>query len=428
MSSELERDGAPIRLMLLGEKLIAFRDSAGPGRRDGPSLPAPLRLAVPRPQRGRRYPLHLSRLEIRRRRQLRRHAERAAAPGLQAQGEGQGLSRPSSAPAWSGSTWDRRPRRRRCRRSRSSTCRRTRSASASSSATATTCRRSRARSTPRISASCTPATSIPTTSPRTSRSTTPSPTARRSTTSPMRPGARSTPATAPPDPDSTYWRFANFLFPFWIQAPNGEFDKPHACARLGAARRRPHHVLLPAGGSAAVSAQALPQPAFKDGTADRRHRTRQQAAAQHHRLARTLAHGREREQRLGHRPRRRSRATRSTAASTASTCRTRRSPRAWARSSTTRFEHLAPSDQMITRTRRRLLMAARALRDNGVLPPGVEDPERLSRRAQRLLRQRRQEPVAGGLCEAASAARASVAEPVACGGVDERHETRRVLW
>jgi hypothetical protein len=39
------------------------------------------------------------------------------------------------------------------------------------------------------------------------------------------------------------------------------------------------------------------------------------------------------------------------------------------------LEHLAPSDQMITRTRRRLLMAARALRDGGVRPPGVEDPE-----------------------------------------------------
>jgi hypothetical protein len=37
------------------------------------------------------------------------------------------------------------------------------------------------------------------------------------------------------------------------------------------------------------------------------------------------------------------------------------------------FEHLAPSDQMITRTRRRLLMAARALRDEGTLPPGVDD-------------------------------------------------------
>jgi phthalate 4,5-dioxygenase len=39
------------------------------------------------------------------------------------------------------------------------------------------------------------------------------------------------------------------------------------------------------------------------------------------------------------------------------------------------WEHLAPSDQMITRTRRRLLMAARALRDKNVLPPGVEDAE-----------------------------------------------------
>ena len=38
------------------------------------------------------------------------------------------------------------------------------------------------------------------------------------------------------------------------------------------------------------------------------------------------------------------------------------------------FEHLAPSDQMITRTRRRLLMAARALRDKRELPPGARTP------------------------------------------------------
>ncbi len=37
------------------------------------------------------------------------------------------------------------------------------------------------------------------------------------------------------------------------------------------------------------------------------------------------------------------------------------------------LEHLGPSDQMITRTRRRLLLVARALRDQGTLPPGVED-------------------------------------------------------
>jgi phthalate 4,5-dioxygenase len=39
------------------------------------------------------------------------------------------------------------------------------------------------------------------------------------------------------------------------------------------------------------------------------------------------------------------------------------------------LEHLAPSDQMITRTRRRLLLAARALRNEGLAPPGAEDPE-----------------------------------------------------
>jgi len=44
-SSELARDGAPLRLMLLGERLIAFRDSAG---QVGVMTiaAAPLRLAV----------------------------------------------------------------------------------------------------------------------------------------------------------------------------------------------------------------------------------------------------------------------------------------------------------------------------------------------------------------------------------------------
>jgi hypothetical protein len=38
------------------------------------------------------------------------------------------------------------------------------------------------------------------------------------------------------------------------------------------------------------------------------------------------------------------------------------------------FEHLGPSDQMIARTRRRLIQAARALRDKGTPPPGIADP------------------------------------------------------
>ena len=39
------------------------------------------------------------------------------------------------------------------------------------------------------------------------------------------------------------------------------------------------------------------------------------------------------------------------------------------------FEHLAPTDQMIARTRRRLLMATRAWRDKGALPPGANEPD-----------------------------------------------------
>ena len=66
MSSELKADGAPLRLLLLGEKLIGFRDNAGRVGRDGPSLPASLRVAVPGAQRGQRAALRLSRLEVRR--------------------------------------------------------------------------------------------------------------------------------------------------------------------------------------------------------------------------------------------------------------------------------------------------------------------------------------------------------------------------
>jgi hypothetical protein len=36
-------------------------------------------------------------------------------------------------------------------------------------------------------------------------------------------------------------------------------------------------------------------------------------------------------------------------------------------------EHLATSDSMVIRSRRRLIEAAKALRDTGVIPPGVED-------------------------------------------------------
>ena len=38
-------------------------------------------------------------------------------------------------------------------------------------------------------------------------------------------------------------------------------------------------------------------------------------------------------------------------------------------------EHLGTTDAMIIRTRRRLIDAARALREHGTVPPGVDQPE-----------------------------------------------------
>src|SRR4029434_766996 len=38
-------------------------------------------------------------------------------------------------------------------------------------------------------------------------------------------------------------------------------------------------------------------------------------------------------------------------------------------------KHLGTSDRMIIRTRKRLLDAAKALRDKGEVPPGVDDPK-----------------------------------------------------
>ena len=93
LSSEVpERDGPPVRVRLLGEDLIAFRDTQRarrPGRR---VLPASPRAAVLRPQRGMRPALRLSRLEVRRRRRLRRYAERAGRQPDEERHQDQGLS------------------------------------------------------------------------------------------------------------------------------------------------------------------------------------------------------------------------------------------------------------------------------------------------------------------------------------------------
>ena len=98
----------------------------GADRRARSPLPAPLRLAVLRPQRRGRPALHLSRLEVRHRRQLPRYAESAGRPGLPAQGQGEGLQGGRARRAGLRLYGRTRRSHRRCRRSRRCSARPTR--------------------------------------------------------------------------------------------------------------------------------------------------------------------------------------------------------------------------------------------------------------------------------------------------------------
>ena len=177
----------------------------------------------------------------------------------------------------------------------------------------------------------------------------------------------------PCGPGLTYWRFANFLFPFWTQAPNGQFDS-HVHARAWVPLDDGHTMFCFLWWKRGASAMTQQQPASKDGTpiggagrgntflpntTDWLGRWRLAAnagndwgidrAAQSNNTIYSGIDGIHLQDQA---------ITESMGPITDHAS-----------------EHLAPSDQMITRTRRCLLMAARALRDKGVAPPGVENAD-----------------------------------------------------
>jgi phthalate 4,5-dioxygenase len=171
----------------------------------------------------------------------------------------------------------------------------------------------------------------------------------------------------------TSWRFGNFLFPFWTQVPNGEFGS-HVQVRGWVPLDDEHTMYCVLWWKRGVSAMTQRDPEFKDGTpiggmgrrndflpntTDWLGRWRLAANASNDwgvdRAAQrdnSIYSGIEsihlQDQAV----------TESMGAILDHSS-----------------EHLAPSDVMITRTRRRLLMAARALRDKSEPPPGVEKVE-----------------------------------------------------
>jgi len=172
-------------------------------------------------------------------------------------------------------------------------------------------------------------------------------------------------------PGRTSWRFGNFLFPFWTQVPNGEFGQ-HLQVRGWIPLDDEHTMYCVVWWKRGLSAMNQQDPAFKDGTpvggmgrrndflpntTDWLGRWRLAAnVGNDWRIDRAAQHDNAIYSGIDSIHLQDQAVTESMGAIMDHS-----------------FEHLAPSDLMITRTRRRLLMAARALRDNGVSPPGAEN-------------------------------------------------------
>jgi phthalate 4,5-dioxygenase oxygenase subunit len=169
----------------------------------------------------------------------------------------------------------------------------------------------------------------------------------------------------------TSWRFANFLFPFWTQQPQGEFAA-HIHARAWVPLDDTHtmfYYLWWKGGTCGMARPPLKdgkpiggdglEPVFLPNTTDWLGRWR-------------LAANESNDWRIDREAQRSN-----TIYSGIQNIHLQDQAVTESMGPITdhSFEHLAPSDQMITRTRRRLLMAARALRENGTLPPGVDSPQ-----------------------------------------------------
>jgi phthalate 4,5-dioxygenase len=171
------------------------------------------------------------------------------------------------------------------------------------------------------------------------------------------------------DDGQTYWRFANFMLPFWTQTPQGKFAT-HLHNRAWVPMDD-HHTMF-------VSLRWRHEPPFV--TSDKAGKLMPGFERVFDYLPNTTEwHGR---WRLKARPENDwlvDREAQKTGGNFTGITGIHQQDQAITESmgpvTDHLFEHLAPSDRMIMATRRRLLKAARALVKEGVVPPGVDDPE-----------------------------------------------------
>jgi phthalate 4,5-dioxygenase oxygenase subunit len=168
--------------------------------------------------------------------------------------------------------------------------------------------------------------------------------------------------------NQTYWRFANFLFPFWTQTPQGPFDR--VGSRAWVPMDDTHTMFV------SLSWRNMPRPQgpFNDARV-----VRGSTLGQDFLPNTSDWHGRWRLSSNGANDWNIDREAQQSGQIYTGITNIHVQDQAVTESmgpvTDHLFEHLGPSDRMIGRTRRRLLRAARALRREGAVPPGVDDSE-----------------------------------------------------
>jgi phthalate 4,5-dioxygenase len=174
-------------------------------------------------------------------------------------------------------------------------------------------------------------------------------------------------AYRPAEANQTYWRFANFLFPFWTQTPQGAFDRVNSRAWVPMDDTHTMFVSLswknlPPERAARSNTRGLPGSKL---TMDFLPNTT--AWYGRWRLAGNAANDwlidREAQRNGG-----------IFTGITGIQAQDQAVTESMGGITDHAFENLAPSDLMIARTRRRLLRAARALAKDGTIPPCVDEP------------------------------------------------------
>ncbi|MEX2617151.1 MAG: Rieske 2Fe-2S domain-containing protein [Alphaproteobacteria bacterium] len=173
-------------------------------------------------------------------------------------------------------------------------------------------------------------------------------------------------------PGRNYWRISNFIFPFWTQTPQGAFDS-HVHVRAWVPLDDTHTMFIYVYWKAGSSGGNRERPPLRNGKLGA-------PRAQHEYLPNTTDWlGRWRITGNESNDWQIDRALQRSGALFTGIANIHQQDQAVTESmgplTDHAFEHLAPSDLMITRTRRRCLLAARAFRATGEAPPGVDDPE-----------------------------------------------------